>query len=222
MALKMHDLLKPKAQKFKGKVVMLGDSGVGKTSILLRFDGQGFTSCMSPTLTASFLSAKIRLEDAEVELSIWDTAGQERFRSMLPMYTRNAVAAIFVYDMTRYDSFRHLDQWFNEMTRNVPSRLVYIVMANKSDLATARVVSESEGREYAASKGALYVETSALNGRGIELGVREIAEQLLECHRLDSANSETSVAPSEQTSRPTPPKDEKKPRASTRSCCSIS
>ncbi|KAI6204782.1 hypothetical protein M3Y94_00716600 [Aphelenchoides besseyi] len=220
MAIKMHGMLKTKPNEFKGKVVMIGNSGVGKTSILLRYDGQGFTSCMSPTLTASFTTAKVKLNDAEVELSIWDTAGQERFKSMLPMYTRKAVAAIFVYDITRYDSFRNLEMWFNEMERNVSTRMVNVIMANKSDLASSRVISETEGREYAASKGAIYFETSALNGRGIETGMRTIAEQLLEYHRLNSTyDSEKEEMPKRAEAPETKERDMK---SRSKSCCTIS
>ncbi|KAI6209991.1 hypothetical protein M3Y96_00279800 [Aphelenchoides besseyi] len=106
------------------------------------------------------------------------------------------------------------------MERNVSTRMVNVIMANKSDLASSRVISETEGREYAASKGAIYFETSALNGRGIETGMRTIAEQLLEYHRLNS----TYDSEKEDTLKRVEPQETKerdiKPRS--KSCCTIS
>ncbi|CAD5209059.1 unnamed protein product [Bursaphelenchus xylophilus] len=177
--MKSKRVKKGQTKCYRAKVVMVGDSGVGKTSILLRYDGQGFTSCLSQTLGASFISSTIRCIDSNVELNIWDTAGQERFRSMAPLYLRNATAAILVYDITRYETFRNLESWVTELERHAPLDVTKFVMANKSDLEECRVISTEEGREFAERIYATYFETSAMSGRGIESGIKSVAEELL-------------------------------------------
>ncbi|KAH7722280.1 Ras family protein [Aphelenchoides avenae] len=175
---------------FKAKVVMVGDTGVGKTSILLRHDGQGFTSKISPTLGASFVTSRTKYNGRDVELSIWDTAGQERFRSMVPMYLRNAAAAILVFEISRRQTYENLGSWIDELTRSGSESLQLFVMGNKSDLDEFRAVSEEEGHQFAENHNACYFETSALNGKGIEMAMRTIAEELVTHERTSAKDLE--------------------------------
>uniref|UniRef100_A0AAF5PZV2 Ras family protein n=1 Tax=Wuchereria bancrofti TaxID=6293 RepID=A0AAF5PZV2_WUCBA len=148
----------------RAKIIFVGRSGVGKTSIILRHDGQGFYSKVSPTLGASFISSFLLLDGKSVELQIWDTAGQERYASMLPMYLRNAVAAVIVYDVTDRDSFFEIKKWVNEVERGSTVPVSLFVVGNKLDLESARVVQYREGAQYAEQIGAAFHETSAMNG----------------------------------------------------------
>jgi GTPase SAR1 family protein len=137
---------------------------------------------------------------------------------MLPMYVRNAVAAVFVYDITRYDSFRNLDYWFLELSRHIPNKVFKYVLANKCDLQSSRVISETEGREYALSKEAYYFETSALNGRGIEKAMQTIAENLVEYHLLSSDDSQFTLTSNLEYED----EENKKEKGTKRFCCNIS
>ncbi|VDM19010.1 unnamed protein product [Wuchereria bancrofti] len=168
----------------RAKIIFVGRSGVGKTSIILRHDGQGFYSKVSPTLGASFISSFLYiiklLDGKSVELQIWDTAGQERYASMLPMYLRNAVAAVIVYDVTDRDSFFEIKKWVNEVERGSTVPVSLFVVGNKLDLESARVVQYREGAQYAEQIGAAFHETSAMNGEGIRKVIIAVAEHLLE------------------------------------------
>eukprot|EP01130_Rhizamoeba_saxonica_P018509 TRINITY_DN928_c2_g3_i4.p1 TRINITY_DN928_c2_g3~~TRINITY_DN928_c2_g3_i4.p1 ORF type:complete len:123 (-),score=24.69 TRINITY_DN928_c2_g3_i4:360-728(-) len=103
----------------EAKIVLLGDSGVGKTSIALRYTQEGVPKSTNPTIGASYLLKNLRIEDQKVKLQIWDTAGQDRFRSLAPMYYRFAKAALIVYDITCKKSFDKVREWVNELKMNV-------------------------------------------------------------------------------------------------------
>jgi len=151
----------------EAKVVLLGDTGVGKTSTVLRYVEQRFLTSSTPTIGASFLSKTIWVSGSRVKLQLWDTAGQERFRSLAPMYYRGAAAAVLVYDVTSADTFTKVKEWVKELRTNVFDDLILIICGNQID-RTARNVDSQEAAEYAKSIGALFFETSAKNNIGIE------------------------------------------------------
>ncbi|VDK65133.1 unnamed protein product [Onchocerca ochengi] len=175
----------------RAKIILVGKSGVGKTSIILRHDGQGFYSKVSPTLGASFISSFFLLDGKSIELQIWDTAGQERYASMLPMYLRNAIAALIVYDITDRESFQEIKKWANEVERGSIIPVSLFVVGNKLDLENARVVQHREGAQYAEQIGAAFHETSAMNGKGIREVITAVAEHLLE--RQNDERNERSI-----------------------------
>ncbi|XP_076766063.1 uncharacterized protein LOC143432942 [Xylocopa sonorina] len=152
----------------EGKVVALGSQGVGKTSMIVRYVGKSLNQHVNPTIGASFFTCKLNLKNARVVLQVWDTAGQERFKSMAPMYYRNANAAMLVFDLTKYNTFAAMKQWVTELRRNVEEAMILVVIGNKSDLRKEREVDAEEGRVYATKIGATYHETSVLQGEGIE------------------------------------------------------
>ncbi|KAI1730804.1 ras family domain-containing protein [Ditylenchus destructor] len=168
-----------KQKPFTAKVVVVGNMGVGKTSILMRHDGQGFTTQMSSTMGASFVSSKSIHNGREVHLQIWDTAGQERFRSMTHMYLRNTMACILIYDITDRDSFVDLNYWVKEIERADCGPVALFIFGNKLDLAERRSVTETEARAFAEHHNAQFFETSALRDRGIETAMNSIAETIL-------------------------------------------
>ncbi|XP_043262264.1 ras-related protein RHN1 isoform X1 [Colletes gigas] len=163
----------------EGKVVALGSQGVGKTSMIIRYVKKAFNEHASPTIGASFFSCKLNLLNARVMLQVWDTAGQERYRSMAPMYYRNANAAMLVFDLTQYNTFAAMKKWVAELRRNVEETMVLAVIGNKSDLFNERQVNSEEGRVYAMEIGASYHETSVLEDEGIESVFTHIGMGLL-------------------------------------------
>ncbi|XP_073972170.1 RAS oncogene family member RabX1 [Rhodnius prolixus] len=152
----------------EGKVVVLGAQGVGKTSMVVRYIGKMFSHHISPTIGASFFTCNINIGETKVKLQVWDTAGQERFRSMAPMYYRNANAALLVFDITQPATFNSIKSWVKELQRNVEEPLVLCVVGNKTDLQSQRKVAREEAQLYATSIAASYFESSALNDSGIE------------------------------------------------------
>ncbi|GFS42348.1 ras-related protein Rab-21 [Trichonephila clavipes] len=163
----------------EAKVVILGAQGVGKTSVIHRYVGHMFEQHTSPTIGASFFSCKIRIDDQDLELLIWDTAGQERFRSMAPMYYRNANAAILMYDITCYSSFESMKEWVTELKVRLEEPIIICVVGNKVDKHTQRQVGFKEAAEYAMSIGSLYHECSALNSKGVEVIFLDIAQEII-------------------------------------------
>ncbi|CAK9827129.1 Ras-related protein RabJ [Anthophora retusa] len=152
----------------EGKVVALGSQGVGKTSMIIRYTSRTFNKHVSPTIGASFFTCKFNMENARILLQVWDTAGQEKFKSMAPMYYRNANAAMLVFDLTRYNTFAAMKGWVAELRRKVEETMVLVLVGNKSDLRKERQVDAEEGRVYATKIGATYHETSVVENEGIE------------------------------------------------------
>jgi len=162
------------------KVVLLGEGRVGKTSLVLRFCRDTFTEGQPPTIQASCLERALRLGDRTVNLVIWDTAGQERFHALGPIYYRDADAALLVFDITDTDSFKRIQGWVRELRKMVGTDILLTIAGNKLDLERQRVVSKQEATEYAESCGALYHETSAKLGKGIDDVFGSLGKRLLQ------------------------------------------
>ena len=141
------------------KLVLLGESSVGKSSIALRFVKDQFEDFRESTIGAAFLTQTVRRdENTTVKLEIWDTAGQERYKSLAPMYYRNAHCAIVVYDITQEESLENAKGWIRELQRHADSNIVIALVGNKLDLAdTRRAISTDEGKQYADSEGLMSV-----------------------------------------------------------------
>lgn len=155
------------------KVVLLGESGVGKTSIITQFMDQDYQENQVATTGATFSTKTIYYEEIaggkEIKFEIWDTAGQEKFRALTKMFYKDASVAILVYDITRPESFDELKSyWSVEVKNNAPGNIILAVAANKSDLYENEKVDEKTGREFAASIGAIFKLTSAKSTNGIE------------------------------------------------------
>jgi len=146
---------------FQFKLVLLGESAVGKSSLVLRFVKGQFLEYQESTIGAAFLTQTVSLNDTTVKFEIWDTAGQERYHSLAPMYYRGAHAAIVVFDITNYDSFERAKLWVKELQRQGNPNIVIALAGNKLDLVDNRKVSTQEAMEYSDENGLLYMETSA-------------------------------------------------------------
>eukprot|EP01118_Nematostelium_gracile_P000785 TRINITY_DN10791_c0_g1_i1.p1 TRINITY_DN10791_c0_g1~~TRINITY_DN10791_c0_g1_i1.p1 ORF type:complete len:223 (-),score=40.43 TRINITY_DN10791_c0_g1_i1:17-685(-) len=169
----------PNEQLLEAKLVVLGDTGVGKTSIVLQYVENRFNVMSSPTIGASFLSKTLWVDGVRCRLQLWDTAGQERFRSLAPMYYRGAAAAILVYDVTNAESFRKVKEWVKELRTNVFEDIILVLVGNQIDKNFPKVTKE-EAIDYATSINALFFETSAKKAIGIEELFLEIAKLLVQ------------------------------------------
>ncbi|EAY04500.1 small GTP-binding protein, putative [Trichomonas vaginalis G3] len=167
------------------KIVLLGQSSVGKTCIASRFVKSSFLPNAVPTVGASYLTKTISFEKQVYELNIWDTAGQELYRSLTPMYYRNCHAAIVVFDITNRQSFASASDWISEV-RATGEKPLLVLVGNKIDLNQNRQVNDTDGQELADQLECLYIETSALSGIGIELLFQNIIKGLNENPTLKS------------------------------------
>lgn len=160
------------------KVVLLGDTGVGKSSLVLRFITNEFKPFQESTIGASFMSKLFMIENNPIKFQIWDTAGQEKYKALAPMYYKGAAAAIVVYDITSMDSYRTLQTWINELQEQGPENIVIAIAGNKSDLESEREVDAETARSYAASIGASFLETSAKTKANVDEIFVDISKNL--------------------------------------------
>ena len=145
------------------KVVLVGESGVGKTSIITQFIDQTFQEDQQSTTGGTFSTKSVICDNGKtLKFEIWDTAGQERYRSLTKMFYKDANAAVLVYDITRKDSFEELQNyWAEQIKESSPSNIILAVAANKSDLFNKEAVDEDQARKFAESLGAIYASTTA-------------------------------------------------------------
>ncbi|CAK4709814.1 hypothetical protein LEN26_010175 [Aphanomyces euteiches] len=179
------------------KLVILGCTDTGKTSLTIRYCHNSFATPTAATIGASFLQKRISIDRHKMTLQIWDTAGQERFRSMAPMYYRNAKAAILVFDVTKEDTFEKIKGWLSELRKLVDDDIVLAVVGNKCDLPTSFNfgLAEAFGREI----GATVHRTSAQSGQGVTEMFETVSRALLKKH-MDNER----LAPAPSKSAPTP------------------
>ena len=152
------------------KVVILGEPGVGKTSIISRYVTNQFSPVVISTTGASYSTKILKIDDENsIKFQIWDTAGQERFRSLAKIFYQNAVAVILVYDITVRETFEQLQKyWIKEIEENAPTDIILALAANKSDMYENELVDLKEGKELARQLNAIFKSTSALNSKGID------------------------------------------------------
>jgi len=143
------------------KLLLIGDSGVGKTSLLFRFSEDQFSTSFIATIGIDFKIRTIDVEGKKIKLQIWDTAGQERFRTITTAYYRGAMGIMLVYDITSAPSFRNIKQWLSNIADHANSDVERMLLGNKCDMETSRQVSEEEARKFAVSCGIRFMETSA-------------------------------------------------------------
>eukprot|EP00768_Dysnectes_brevis_P001450 gnl/Dysnectes_brevis/1373_a1544_3420.p1 GENE.gnl/Dysnectes_brevis/1373_a1544_3420~~gnl/Dysnectes_brevis/1373_a1544_3420.p1 ORF type:complete len:193 (+),score=30.92 gnl/Dysnectes_brevis/1373_a1544_3420:50-628(+) len=168
------------------KLVLLGESAVGKSSLVFRFVRNRFSEFSEPTIGAAFVTQSVNLEDRIVKFEIWDTAGQERYHSLAPMYYRGAPAAVVVYDITVPDTFRRAKDWVEELKAGGNPPKVIALAGNKSDLSDRRAITFNEAREYAVSNGLLFFETSAKLSTNVVEMFTAIAKNLPKVAGIDA------------------------------------
>ncbi|KAL8601479.1 Ras-related protein Rab-5C [Nucella lapillus] len=164
----------------QAKLVLLGDQGVGKSSLALRFVRGEFPEHHEATIGAAFLTQTIKAGDMTVKLDIWDTAGQERYHSLAPMYYRGAAAAIVVYDINNANTFNRALAWVKELLQQNGESVLIVLAGNKADLASEhRAVSVDDARAFAEDSGLVFAEVSAKTGMAVNEVFMTIAHKLV-------------------------------------------
>ncbi|CAG2167851.1 unnamed protein product [Oppiella nova] len=166
---------------YQFRLILIGDSTVGKSTLLRVFTDSSFTTWSDPTVGVDFFAKIITIRNGRVriKLQLWDTAGQEKFRSITRSYYRNSVGALLLYDMTRRHTFDHLVDWLFEARRHIePNRAVYQIVSCKSDMLDDREVTGEEGKAFADFYRINFIETSAKDRYNVDEAFRSIAEEI--------------------------------------------
>ncbi|XP_056145062.1 ras-related protein Rab-17-like [Lampris incognitus] len=172
--------LRKERRTLRVKMVLLGSSGVGKSSLALRFSRDVFRN-KSPTVGCAYMTRSVYLGDVTLRFEIWDTAGQEEYHSVTPLYYRGAHAALVVYDVSKLESFIRAQLWLQELEKHyIPGSTVIGLVGNKEDLSQKRQVSTEEGRRLAVNKGLFFTEASALSGHQVNELLLAIANRIKE------------------------------------------
>ena len=169
------------------KVVLIGDSGVGKSNLLWRYTQNRFASDSKATLGVEFASKSVQVGEREVLAQIWDTAGQERYRSITKAYYKEAVGALIIYDITKQSSFKNVEKWLKELNDHAECRMAVGLIGNKCDLKQIRAVKAEEAEAYARQNGIaaslpvgmMFLETSALDATNVDLAFSRIVASTL-------------------------------------------
>eukprot|EP00300_Choanocystis_sp_HF-7_P009130 c16276_g1_i1.p1 GENE.c16276_g1_i1~~c16276_g1_i1.p1 ORF type:complete len:215 (-),score=59.09 c16276_g1_i1:133-744(-) len=171
------------------KLLLIGDSGVGKSCLLLRFSDNSFTPSFITTIGIDFKIRTIELDGKRIKLQIWDTAGQERFRTITTAYYRGAMGILLVYDVTNQETFQNIRNWMRNIEENAAETVNKILIGNKSDLEDKRQVSTQEGQALAAEFGIPFFETSAKTDENVEESFVTMARDIMA--RLVTSGSST-------------------------------
>lgn len=162
------------------KIVLLGDSAVGKSSLVVQFVEGQFSEFQPSTVGAAFLTKSLQIKSNTVKLEIWDTAGQERYRSLAPMYYRGALGAVVVFDTTNKDSLLSAKTWVSELREKGTQDMIIALAGNKADLTGSVQVTAEEAKELAASlRCNFYMETSAKTGLNVSLLFEKLTEEYI-------------------------------------------
>ena len=171
---------KPSNYQYIFKLILIGNSGVGKSCILQRYMKHTFEESYKCTIGVDFLMKSIVINGQTVKLQLWDTAGQEKYKSMVSSYYRGANVALIVFDITNHQSFDSLPMWIENFYKNGPEQKNIILIGNRKDLADLRQVTQQEAEAFSETNNMMYFETSAKEGDNIEYIFNYAAEKLLE------------------------------------------
>ncbi|KAL9235162.1 hypothetical protein vseg_009949 [Gypsophila vaccaria] len=166
------------ADDYLFKIILVGDSAVGKSNLLVRFARNEFHPNSKSTIGVEFQTQKLEINGKEIKAQIWDTAGQERFRAVTSAYYRGAVGALVVYDISRRRTFDSVGRWLKELNTHSDMNVVTILVGNKSDLKDAREVSTAEGKALAETQGLFFIETSALDSSNVAVAFQTVVKEI--------------------------------------------
>ncbi|KAJ5676076.1 hypothetical protein N7462_008973 [Penicillium macrosclerotiorum] len=168
------------------QLVLIGDSGVGKSNLLSRFTRNEFNLDSKSTIGVEFATRSIQVDSKTIKAQIWDTAGQERYRAITSAYYRGAVGALLVYDISKHQTYDNVNRWLKELRDHADSNIVIMLVGNKSDLRHLRAVPTEEAKQFASENNLSFIETSALDASNVELAFQNI---LTEIYRIVSSKA---------------------------------
>ena len=164
------------------KIVLIGDTSVGKTNILSKYLSDEFDPESKATVGVEFGTKNFKIENNIVKVQIWDTAGQERYRSITNAYYKGAKGSLLVYDITNPKTFENVDKWLSDLKTNAEEKISVVLVGNKTDLESERKISLEQGKEKAELFKLAFIETSALNGNNIEKAFNELISDVYKNH----------------------------------------
>ena len=180
---------KPQNYQYIFKLILIGNSGVGKSCILQRYMKHTFEEKYKCTIGVDFLMKSLTINGKTVKLQLWDTAGQEKYKSMVSSYYRGANVALIVFDITSHASFDALPIWIENFYKNGPEQKNIILIGNKKDLEESRQVTQEEAQTFSEMNNMMYFETSAKEGDNIDYVFTFAAEKLLEFYSANNNNN---------------------------------
>jgi len=183
------------------KILLIGDSGVGKSCLLLRFADDSWTETHISTIGVDFKIKTLEIDGKTVKLQIWDTAGQERFRTITSSYYRGAQGIILVYDCTDRESFNNVKQWMGEIDRYACENVNKLLVGNKCDLVTEKTVDVNTAKEFADSYDIPFIETSAKTAHNVEKCFVQMATSIK--NRMSSQGASKSESETIKVEKPT-------------------
>ena len=172
------------------KVILIGDSGVGKTNIMSKFLKNQFLENSKATVGVEFGSKLFIHENHKIKAQIWDTAGQEKYKAITGAYYKGSKGALVIYDITRKDTFANIEKWVNDLKTTGDPKITIIIIGNKNDLADKRQVTKEEGEEKAKSFGCAFLETSAFSGDNIDKAFDIMVKEIYEKFSSDTGGDE--------------------------------
>jgi Ras-related protein Rab-1A len=176
------------------KILIIGDSSVGKSNLLLRFSDNIFHDTFLPTIGVDFKIRNVTVGDKSIKLNIWDTAGQERFKTITAAYYKGAHGIILVFDITDRDTFNNISSWLGEIRKHAGPNVVRLLVGNKCDLDSDRKVTQREAKEFAESQGMTYIETSAKARINVDEAFMTLTKQVYEALPDNEKKQETGTS----------------------------
>ena len=196
------------------KVVLVGDSFVGKTNIMSKYLKNEFHEDSKATVGVEFGSKQFNVEGHAIKAQIWDTAGQERYKAITSAYYKGAKGAFVVYDITRKGSFDSIDKWVNDLTSTADKKLTIVIIGNKSDLEDQRQITKEQGQEKASKLEAAFLETSAFSGENLDKAFEMMITQVYKkCHEELMAENDIEIEGGQDTNL------NKKAETTEKKCC---
>jgi small GTP-binding protein len=205
------------------KIVLIGDSGVGKTNLLSRFTRDQFNPQSKSTIGVEFATKTMQIDGKTVKAQIWDTAGQERYRAITSAYYRGAVGAMLLYDITTSLTFTSLGRWLHELRETADATITLMLVGNKVDLQDSRAVSPEEGVAFSRAENLLFIETSARDATNVHEAfavlVGEIIKKLSKKHLTPSGLAAPPAVPTQRVAIDVTAKDRRKKEETEGGCC---